>query len=179
MQGKVTLEDHFAIESTLGDSAPSGQCLARAAPSAARLPGHAPAADGRGRRRDDGRLAQRARHPGYPWRETGGGYGAHRQRRAGRGSCEAPRSLRRAGRARDAGPADRRARAERCIKRLGFKGALVNGFSQTANPIPRSITIFRSIVRSGRWWSASTFHSICTRATRCRAAPRATTITPG
>ena len=58
----------------------------------------------------------------------------------------------------------------RCVKELGFVGALVNGFSQVGNAGQRrSITTCRSTGRSGARSKRSTCRSICTRAIRCRA----------
>jgi gamma-resorcylate decarboxylase len=66
---------------------------------------------------------------------------------------------------------------ERCVRGLGFKGALVNGFSQVG--APDKITTCRSTAHSGPWSSASTFRSICTRAIPCPPALRPTTAING
>ena len=41
------------------------------------------------------------------------------------------------------------AELERCVEDLGFRGALVNGFSQVGSPTPRCITTCRNTGRSG------------------------------
>ena len=65
---------------------------------------------------------------------------------------------------------------ERCVKELGFRGALVNGFSQVGDADTRaSTTTCRNTGRSGRRSSGSTCRSICIRAIRCRATRRSTT----
>ena len=56
----------------------------------------------------------------------------------------------------------------RCVKELGFVGALVNGFSQVGTPTPRSTTTCRSTGRSGPWCELDV-PSTCIRATRCPA----------
>ena len=62
----------------------------------------------------------------------------------------------------------------RCVKELGFVGALVNGFSQAGTPTARSITTCRSTGRSGARSPSSTCRSTCIRAIRCPARSRAT-----
>ena len=57
----------------------------------------------------------------------------------------------------------------RCVKELGFVGALVNGFSQAGSATARSITTCRNTGRSGRPSPTSTCRSTCTRAIRCPA----------
>jgi gamma-resorcylate decarboxylase len=54
----------------------------------------------------------------------------------------------------------------RCVKDLGFCGALVNGFTQVADH--DSAVYLDPIGRSGPRWSGSTCRSICIRAIRCR-----------
>ena len=64
---------------------------------------------------------------------------------------------------------------ERCIKTLGFRGALVNGFSQIGDgKRPRSITTCRNTGRSGRRSKRPACPSTCTRAIRCRKIARST-----
>jgi len=65
-------------------------------------------------------------------------------------------------------PDNAAAELERCVKDLGFRGALVNGFSQVGSPDTGCITICRNTGRSGEWSNGSTFHSICIRAILCR-----------
>jgi len=60
---------------------------------------------------------------------------------------------------------------DRCIRDLGFKGVLVNGFSQVGVRTPSPTTTCRNIGRSGACWSSSTFRSICIRAIRSNAMP--------
>ena len=60
---------------------------------------------------------------------------------------------------------------DRCIRDLGFKGALVNGFSQVGDPNTTSTTTCRSTGRSGVCSSNSTCRSICTRAIRSKPTP--------
>ena len=52
-------------------------------------------------------------------------------------------------------------------------------FADQATPTPRSITTCRNIGRSGRRWRGSMCRSICTRAIRCRATPKFMTAIPG
>ena len=61
---------------------------------------------------------------------------------------------------------------ERCIKTLGFRGALVNGFSQIATARSHSITTCRNTGRSGRRSRRPACPSTCTRAIRCRKTAR-------
>ena len=58
---------------------------------------------------------------------------------------------------------------DRCVRDLGFKGVLVNGFSQVGDPRhASSTTTCRNTGRSGECWSSSTCRSICTRAIRSK-----------
>ena len=52
---------------------------------------------------------------------------------SGRAGPQAAGPLQRLRRAADAGPGRRRAELTRCVKELGFVGALVNGFSQAGD----------------------------------------------
>ena len=58
---------------------------------------------------------------------------------------------------------------ERCVKDLGFIGALVNGFSQTSDP---DAAVYYDLPQYRPFWKMvranSMCRSICTRATRCR-----------
>src|SRR5215510_435271 len=135
MQGKVTLEDHFAIEATLGDSQPFGphvwgelrhrlldfqdqrlrlmdqsgveiMIASLNAPAIQAIPDAAQAA-AVARRANDVLAAEVAKRP-----DRFVGVAALPMQDADRAAAE----------------------LERCVKELGFKGALVNGFSQVGSP---------------------------------------------
>ena len=135
MQGKITLEDHFAIEETLGDSQPFGahvwqelryrlldfheqrlrlmdqsgveiMAVSLNAPAVQAIPKIREAADC-ARRANDVLAAQVAKHP-------------HRFAGIAALAMQDPEIAAR--------------ELERCVKDLGFKGALVNGFSQIEKP---------------------------------------------
>ena len=57
----------------------------------------------------------------------------------------------------------------RCVKELGFKGALVNGFSQAGDP-ERAALLRPAALPAvlGQWSKSSTCRSTCIRARRCR-----------
>jgi 2,3-dihydroxybenzoate decarboxylase len=55
---------------------------------------------------------------------------------------------------------------ERCVKDLGFRGALVNGFSEVTNVDGPVITTFLNTAHSGQPWKCWTFPFICIRETR-------------
>ncbi len=108
MQGKVTLEDHFATEATLGHSA--NRSAPMSGPScgiASWTSRKAPAPDGRNRRRDHDRVPQCAGHPGHPRRQTRRRGGAPGDRCAGGRGRQASRPLCRRRRPADAGSGDR------------------------------------------------------------------------
>ena len=67
----------------------------------------------------------------------------------------------------------------RCIKDLGMVGALVNGFSQIGAPTTSLTTICRNIGRSGAPSRRSTFRSIFIRAIRCQAGRNSMRATTG
>jgi len=135
MQGKVTLEDHFAIEETLGDSQPFGahvwpelryrlmdfheqrlrlmdqsgveiMVASLNAPAIQAIPNIREAADC-ARRANDVLAAEVAKHP---------------DRFVGLAALAMQ------------DPEIAAREFERCVKALGFKGALVNGFSQVGAP---------------------------------------------
>ena len=110
-------------------------------------------------------------------RDRGGQAG---QRRAGRACAQAPRTAFAAFAALPMQDPDAATdELARCVKQLGFVGALVNGFSQAGQRRTTfSITIRRSTGRSGARSRRSTCRSICTRAIRCQAGPSSTTATP-
>ena len=61
---------------------------------------------------------------------------------------------------------------ERCVKELGFRGALVNGFSQVGDA---ETVVHYDLPQYRPFWrpsSGSTCRSICIRAIRCRATPK-------
>ena len=92
---------------------------------------------------------------------------AARQRFSCRGSAQAPRPVSGDRGAADAGRRLATREMERCVKDLGFRGALVNGFSHRRTiPTRCCFTTCRSTGRSGPWSSGSTFHSTCIRAIR-------------
>ena len=68
----------------------------------------------------------------------------------------------------------------RCVKELGFVGALVNGFSQAGSAdsaLYYDLPQYRPFWRDGR--ASSTCRSTCIRAIRCPARSRATRATTG
>ena len=68
----------------------------------------------------------------------------------------------------------------RCVKELGMVGALVNGFSQAGTrPTTFCTTTFRDIGRFGARSKHSTCRSTCTRAIHCRAGRNSTRATVG
>ena len=92
MQGKIALEEHFAIEATLGDSQVFGvACVGKSRPAPARHPGHAPEGNGQARDRDDDPVAQRAGGAGDPRRQARDRGRQAGQRRPRRRSAQAPR----------------------------------------------------------------------------------------
>jgi gamma-resorcylate decarboxylase len=135
MQGKVTLEDHFAIEATLGDSQPFGahvwpelrhrlldfqdQRLRLMDQSGVEImitSLNAPAIQGIPDAKQAAEVARRANDV----------LAAEIAKRPDRfvGVAALPMQQ----------PEIATQELERCIKGLGFKGALVNGYSQTENP---------------------------------------------
>ena len=64
---------------------------------------------------------------------------------------------------------------DRCIRDLGLRGALVNGFSQVGDP--DTIVYYDLPQYRPFWaaWSGSMFRSICTRAIRSRVTPASMT----
>ena len=136
MQGKIALEEHFAIEATLADSQVFGAHVwqdLRPAPD--RHPGHAAARNGQARDRDDDPVAQRAGGAGDPRcqaRDCRGQRGQRRARRARAPSAPgaSPPLPRCRCRTRKRPPTSSRAASSE----FGFVGALVNGFSQAGTP---------------------------------------------
>ena len=76
-------------------------------------------------------------------------------------------------------PQDAAQELTRCVKELGFCGALVNGFSQVVPSIPPSSTTFRSTVPSGPRFRTSTCRSIFIPGCRSKRACRPTRGTHG
>ena len=112
MQGKIALEEHFAIEPTLGDSQVFGAHVWNdLGPRLLDIQDMRLARDGQARHRDDDPVAERAGRAGDPRRQARDRRGAPGQRRARRGSAQAPRPLRRLCRAADAGSGSRHRRA--------------------------------------------------------------------
>ncbi len=184
MQDKIVLEEHFAIPETLKDSA-----------------GFVPGDDWielRGRLLDiqDRRLREMDAHgvaqmvlslnapaiQAIPDRRTAIDLARRANDFLGRRDRQAARPL---PRSRRAAPCRIRRRPRRnwpVARRatLGFRGALVNGFSQVDEPgTRRLLTICRNTGRSGPRWSGWTSRSTCTRATRCRSMRRSMTAIPG
>jgi predicted TIM-barrel fold metal-dependent hydrolase len=152
MQGKVTLEDHFAVEETLGDSQPFGahvwpelrhrlldfqdqrlrlmdasgveiMVVSLNAPAIQAIPDAREAAEA-ARRANDVLAAEVAKRPD---RFVGIAALAMQDPEI------ATREL------------------ERCVTQLGFKGALVNGFSQTATP---DTAVYYDLPQYRPFWSA-------------------------
>ena len=146
-------------------------CLGRVAISAARLPGPAAAADGRIRRRDHDRVAQRAGRAGDPRREAGRRGRAPGQRRAGGRGRQAPGPLRRRRRAADAGPGASRRRSSSAASRSSASRARWSTASRRSErPTPRSTTICRNTGRSGRGREARRSVLSASAPSACRAA---------
>src|SRR5215813_2540475 len=149
MQGKVTLEDHFAIEATLGDSQPFGphvwgelrHRLLDFQDQRLRLMDatgveimiaslNAPAIQGIADAKEAAQVARRANDV----------LAAEISNRSGRFEISAARTSKRPDRFVGVAalpmqePETATQELERCIKDLGFKGALVNGYSQTNDP---------------------------------------------
>jgi len=151
MRGKITLEDHFAIEETLGDSQPFGahvwqelryrlldfheqrlrlmdqsgveiMVTSLNAPAVQAIPNIREAADC-ARRANDVLAAQVAKRP---------------DRFIGLAALAMQ------------DPEIAARELERCVKDLGFKGALVNGFSQIEKP---DTTVYYDLPQYRRFWS--------------------------
>jgi predicted TIM-barrel fold metal-dependent hydrolase len=152
MQGKVTLEDHFAVEETLGDSQPFGahvwpelrhrlldfqdqrlrlmdasgveiMVVSLNAPAIQAIPDAREAAEA-ARRANDVLAAEVAKRP-----DRFVGIAAL--------AMQDPESATR--------------ELERCVTQLGFKGALVNGFSQAAAP---DTAVYYDLPQYRPFWSA-------------------------
>ena len=140
MQGKIALEDHFAIQPRWPTHSIRRACLARIEDRLHRFPGQAAAAMDK-----DGieimiAVAQCAGGAGDPGVKQAIAMAKQGERHAcGR---DAKRPDRFAGfAALPMQDPDERAELTRCVKDLGFVGALVNGFSQTGSA--DSVTLLR------------------------------------
>ena len=143
-------------------------CVGRAWAPAHRHPGHAPAIHGPVRRRADDPVAQCAGRSGDPRREARDRGGARGQRFSEPRDRQAARSLRRRGRAADAGSGSRRAGAG--TLRQGTRARRRAGqrlFPGRRSGHRRSTTTCRSTGRSGPGRDASACRSTFIRATRC------------
>ena len=182
MQGKIALEEHFAIEATLGDSKVFGSHVwGDLGPRLLDIQ------DLRLREMDKHGIEMMILSLNAPAVQA-----IHDVKRAIEVAKQANDVLadRRAQASRPASPAfaalpmqdPEAAAAEltRCVKELGFVGALVNGFSQIGDARQRRpITTCRNTGRSGARSRRSTCRSICTRAIRCRAGRASTKGTTG
>ena len=181
MQGKIALEEHFAIEATLSDFA--GVRLARvagAAPPPDRHPGDAARRNGQTRHRDDDPVAQRPRGAGDPRRKARHRSRQRGKRRARRERRQAPGAFCRLCRAADAGSGSRRRRARalrqavRLCRRAGQR--LQSSRLARHRPLLRCAAIPAVLARGG---SARRAVLSASRAIRCRAGPNSTRAIPG
>ncbi len=153
MQGKIGLEEHFAIEETVNDSkgfSAGRACGRRCARALLDMHDRRLRADGPARHRDDAAVAQRAGRAGDPRPEAQANELARRANDfLAEQVAQAARPLRR-----DSRRCRCRIRSwpprscNAASRELGFKGALVNGFSQVGDTDTRGL--LRPAALSGR-----------------------------
>ena len=174
MQGKIALEEHFAIEATLGDSQVFGAHVWKELRH--RL---IDVQDTRLREMDKHGIEMMILSLNAPAVQaihdvkTAIAVAQAGQRRAGRRGAQAPRPLRRLRRAADAGSGSGHRRAHPLrqgarLRRRAGQRLFADRQRRTTSPI----TTCRNTGRSGARSRRSTCRSICTRAIRCRAGPR-------
>jgi predicted TIM-barrel fold metal-dependent hydrolase len=182
MQGKIALEEHFAIAETLEDSRGyfPERVWQEVKSRVMDIQDRRLARNGRERHRDDAVVAECAGR-------AGDSRSRHARTRSRAGPtiilpnrCASGRTAFRAlPRSPMQDPEGAARELERCVKELGFRGALVNGFSQVGDA---ETVVYYDLPQYRPFWarsSGSTCRSICIRAIRCRATPKFMTATPG
>ena len=144
MNGKIAVEEHFVtpeLKDTIFGRSAGSRRSGRRWPTLCRSRSSAARRHGRGRDRDRRRLARRLRHPG---RRRAGATRVEQARRANDALAELVRAHpdRFVGLAALAlqDPAAAADELERCVRELGFRGALVNGYSSARRPRDRRAT---------------------------------------